>query len=119
MARKLKPCPFCGSEVQINFNIDFEPDGIRCDECHMIVRYPRIKPKAREPFGACMDAMAERWNRREAQPTIIRCRDCKYSIDEYNDGDCYCKRPSRELVWIGKSWDFFCKAGEKREGESE
>ena len=51
------------------------------------------------------------------QPTIIRCRDCKYSIDEYNDGDCYCKRPSRELVWIGKSWDFFCKAGAKREGE--
>ena len=52
------------------------------------------------------------------QPTIIRCRDCKYSIDEYNDGDCYCKRPSRELVWIGKSWDFFCKAGDKREGKA-
>ena len=53
------------------------------------------------------------------QPTIIRCRDCKYSIDVYNDGDCYCKRPSRELVWIGKSWDFFCKAGDKREGEAD
>ena len=52
------------------------------------------------------------------QPAIIRCRDCKYSIDEYNDGDCYCKRPSRELVWIGKGWDFFCKAGAKREGEA-
>lgn len=55
----------------------------------------------------------------EKAPAIIRCRDCKYSIDEYNDGDCYCKRPSRELVWIGKSWDFFCKAGAKREGEAD
>jgi hypothetical protein len=48
------------------------------------------------------------------QQEIIRCRDCKYSIDEYNDGDCYCKRPSRELVWIGKSWDFFCQAGRRK-----
>lgn len=48
------------------------------------------------------------------QQEIIRCRDCKYSIDEYNDGECYCKRPSRELVWIGKSWDFFCQAGRRK-----
>lgn len=52
------------------------------------------------------------------QQEIIRCRDCKYSVDEYNDGTCYCKRPSRELVWIGR-WDFFCKAGTKREGEAD
>lgn len=58
-------------------------------------------------------------NAEPSKMEIIRCKDCKYSIDEYNDGDCYCKRPSMELVWIGKSWDFFCKAGAKRGGEAE
>ena len=45
---------------------------------------------------------------------VIRCKDCRYSRDEYGDGDCYCKRSGRELQWIGRRWDFFCAAGRKK-----
>ena len=44
---------------------------------------------------------------------IIHCRNCKYSIDEYNDGDCYCKKPHKALEWIG-DWNFFCASAERR-----
>jgi hypothetical protein len=40
-----------------------------------------------------------------AQPEIIQCKDCKHSIDFYGDGECYCRRPNRELDWIG-DWNF-------------
>ena len=39
----LRPCPFCGGNVSYNFNADFEPDGIVCANCHIIVRFMRIK----------------------------------------------------------------------------
>lgn len=52
-----------------------------------------------------------------AQPEIVRCRDCKYSIDFYNDGECYCRRPNRELDWTG-DWNFYCGAAERRTDES-
>lgn len=44
---------------------------------------------------------------------VVRCKNCKYSVDYYNDGDCYCRRPGREMQWNGKKWDFFCKAGRR------
>lgn len=54
------------------------------------------------------------------QPTIdavavVRCKDRKYSLDYYHDGDCYCKKPTREMLWIGSTWDGFCSSGERRE----
>lgn len=45
---------------------------------------------------------------------LVRCEGCRYSRDEYGDGECYCKRPGRELQWIGRRWDFFCAAGRKK-----
>lgn len=45
---------------------------------------------------------------------VIRCKYCKYSIDFYDEGDCYCRRPDRGLEWVG-DWDFYCKAAERRE----
>ena len=45
---------------------------------------------------------------------VVRCGGCRYSRDEYGDGECYCKRPGRELQWIGRRWDFFCAAGRKK-----
>lgn len=51
-----------------------------------------------------------------AQPEIIRCKNCKYGKDEYNDGDCYCRRPHRALVWVG-NWEFYCAAAERRTDE--
>lgn len=46
---------------------------------------------------------------------VVRCKECKWSIDIYNDGDCYCKRPNKETDWHGTDWDWFCKDGERRE----
>lgn len=48
-----------------------------------------------------------------AQPEIIHCRDCRYSIDFYQDGCCYCKRPSKEMHYIEEGYGFYC-AGAKR-----
>ena len=48
------------------------------------------------------------------QPEIIRCKDCKYSHDEYGDGDCYCKRPGRMMDWLGQRWDFYCADAKRR-----
>ena len=49
-----------------------------------------------------------------AQPEIIQCKDCKHSIDFYGDGECYCRRPNRELDWIG-DWNFYCGCAERQE----
>lgn len=56
------------------------------------------------------------------QPTIdavpvVRCKDCKYSDDYYNDGSCYCKHPEREMWHIGTNWNWYCADGERKEKE--
>ena len=43
-----------------------------------------------------------------AGPKIIRCRECKYGVDYYNEGDCYCSNPKWGLKYFGGSWDFYC-----------
>lgn len=49
----------------------------------------------------------------EAEPTVdavpvIRCKDCKYAIDEYGDGDCYCRNERSMLRYIGVDWNHYC-----------
>jgi len=62
---ELKNCPFCGNWVSFSFNIDLEPDGIRCAECKTELRFQRIRVmKKDQPFGEVMEQMAEVWNRR-------------------------------------------------------
>lgn len=53
----------------------------------------------------------------QAQPEIIRCRDCIYSTDYYQDGSCYCKMPSKEMRYIEEGWDFYCAAGKEKSDE--
>ena len=61
----LKPCPFCGgAKISHVYNIEMEPDGIICHDCHIIVRFPRIHVKGGERFEVAMNKMAEAWNRR-------------------------------------------------------
>ena len=43
---------------------------------------------------------------------VIRCKDCKYSVDEYNDGECYCDY-EKDLRYI-KDWDHYCSRAERR-----
>ena len=49
-----------------------------------------------------------------ASKPLIRCKDCKYSHDEYGDGDCYCKRPGRTMDWFGQRWDYYCGDAKRR-----
>lgn len=44
---------------------------------------------------------------------LIRCKDCKYSVEEYNDGECYCDYNGC-LSYI-KDWHHYCGWGERRE----
>lgn len=48
------------------------------------------------------------------QPEIIHCRDCRYSTDFYQDGCCYCKRPSEEMRYIEEGYGFYCAGAERR-----
>ena len=43
---------------------------------------------------------------------VIRCKDCKYSSDDYGDGDCYC---DLSVKYIGKDWNHFCSWAERKE----
>lgn len=52
-----------------------------------------------------------------AQPEIIHCRDCRYSTDFYQDGCCYCKRPSKEMRYIEEGYGFYCAGAERRTDE--
>lgn len=46
-------------------------------------------------------------------PELIRCKDCKYSVDEYNDGECYCDY-EKDLRYI-KDWDHYCSRAERKD----
>lgn len=48
---------------------------------------------------------------------VVRCKDCRYSDDYYNDGSCYCKHPEHEMRYIGKNWNWYCADGERKEKE--
>ena len=45
-------------------------------------------------------------------PELIRCKDCKYSVDEYDDGECYCNY-EKCLLYI-KDWDHYCSWAKRR-----
>lgn len=64
MANKLKPCPFCGSEVWFNHNMELEPDGIHCQQCGFVIRWLGVRAKPGEKFEVVMKKIAEKWNRR-------------------------------------------------------
>ena len=66
-------------------------------------------------YVACKEAIEAL----KAQPEIIRCKDCKYSHDEYGDGDCYCKRPGRTMDWFGQRWDYYCGDAKRRTDEAD
>ena len=46
---------------------------------------------------------------------LIRCRDCKYGVDYYHEGDCYCSNPKWGLKYFGGSWKFYCADAERKE----
>ena len=45
-------------------------------------------------------------------PELIQCKDCKYSVDEYDDGECYCNY-EKYLRYI-KDWDHYCSWAKRR-----
>ena len=44
---------------------------------------------------------------------LVCCKDCKYSVDEYDDGECYCDY-EKDLRYI-KDWDHYCSWAEGKE----
>ena len=74
---------------------------------------------AQPPMVALLDpedAVSAIENLPSAQPDIIRCKDCKYGVDYYHDGSCYCAKPGYELLYFDGSWEFYCANAERREG---
>lgn len=49
-----------------------------------------------------------------AQTAIVRCKDCRHSVDYYHEGDCYCSNPKWGLMYFGGSWEFYCADAERR-----
>ena len=45
---------------------------------------------------------------------IVRCKDCKYSVDKYDEGDCYCYY-DKSLNYIGDNWNHYCGWAERKE----
>ena len=65
MMDNLKPCPFCGGKVKINYDINLEPFGVYCHSCRMLAKFNGIKPIGNgEAFGRYMEDLTEAWNRR-------------------------------------------------------
>lgn len=58
------------------------------------------------------DSYSYEMRRYEELEELIRCKDCKYSVDEYDDGDCYCDY-NRNLNYIGKNWNHYCGWAER------
>lgn len=61
---ELKPCPFCGGEVNFNVNAMIEPNGVRCMKCRYINIFLGTELQDNERIEACMQRIADKWNRR-------------------------------------------------------
>ena len=61
---KLKPCPFCGHDVRFAYDVYMMPNGIWCDNCHMVARWARIRANDEDTAGVLMDQYSEAWNKR-------------------------------------------------------
>ena len=80
-------------------------------------------PGKRETYSQYNEAWQDALDRAEGaifnlpsmQPEeeIIRCKDCRYGVDYYHDGDCYCAKPGYELLYFDGSWEFYCANAER------
>ena len=61
----LKVCPFCGGYVEYWHDITGEPVGVTCPKCRIVVRMLSIGHH--RTFGAAMENIAMRWNKREGK----------------------------------------------------
>lgn len=81
----------------------FTPDGSHPADKEIFI--------AQEAFADCIKTIEILPT---AQSEIIRCRDCRYGVDYYHDGNCYCAKPGYELLYFDGSWDFYCANAERR-----
>ena len=62
--QELKPCPFCGYDVKLNYDPEMAINGIYCWHCHMMVMYTNIDVRPKQTMGEAAKEYAERWNGR-------------------------------------------------------
>ena len=94
-------CSECGwHELEIE-----EPDGNYCRNCGAKMERKEQTVKLPHTSEYIMRGTSNGWG--EYVGELIRCKDCKYSVDEYGDGDCYCDY-DRNLNYIGKNWNHYC-----------
>lgn len=160
---ELKPCPFCGGEAVIRFqmgsqyispnhkrtciikpntwlistkkiNEQIEAWNNRNDDTDAIEHLMKeLDAKADDyeilakMYSKLNEDLCVRTKERDAAVAelksvdavpVVRCRDCKCSVDYYNDGECYCRRPDHPMEWIEGGWDWFCADGRLKEGSS-
>lgn len=60
---RLKPCPFCGGDVNFTMDAELWPNGIRCPQCGVFARW-NIKESKNDTAGKIYEELAKRWNQR-------------------------------------------------------
>ena len=120
---ELKPCPFCGNEVEVEKIPLWYGNGhgysgcyefkIKCENCGCTVNQPKNDSIYRSEEEARENAI-KAWNRRmpSAQLEIIHCEHCRHGVHS-GRGDIYLCVVSPEELSEHK-YDFFCGYGERK-----
>ena len=113
MKTELKPCPFCGSEAEVNhgttygFRYEYEP---RCTKCECMLGVYETEKEA-----------IETWNRRakeskniatESIEHIVKCTDCKYADESVHSNSVWCAEHNKTMMESD-----FCSYGIKKTEE--
>ena len=75
-----------------------------------IVKFDTDETPSNFPYGTSVRALMKITGDCDE---VIRCKDCKYSVDEYDDGECYCDY-EKDLRYI-KDWDHYCSWAERKD----
>ena len=66
-------------------------------------------------FYACHKDIPKGHSDCETLKELVRCKDCIYAVDEYDDGECYCFNKKNHGVYVGADWNHFCSWAERKE----
>ena len=92
--------------------IEVDPNDVGQLEAAMLFKAEHIKAKADpEMFSAVADMLSRLWDTATKRVDVVRCRECKKHSEA--NGKHYCRF---WRMYCPDDSDFFCKAGERKEG---